>query len=385
MVSMRFFAIGAGLTLAQLAIADSGLLPRAPFEAFGIVKEQEEATTNEYAANFAPHATLGEKNASLPLVKERSLELEERQTCNPGYGYCSAFGRCCPSTDNCCPYGYCIDPADTCCPDGPCRPNWGCCGPNCYPKGGDCCSDYNYCEAGNMCVKLGSTGEIVCCTDLQCTAAVVSGTTSYVSTQDFSTQEFSTPVFSTAAASITPPPSATAQATSLVGGADEWYWTVTWWYLQFYWTVLKTSEVTWTTIYETTTFTTTATDRAQALSEFSALSATLTFPVPADAQTSLIYFLTAQPSQTDSFPSATGFTFNPNAFSSSVQPSEVTIIKTAAQHTSTTTTTSSSITVQSSSSTATPAPGAGVQAVQVGYLSLVGALVAVPGVLMVWL
>lgn len=84
-----------------------------------------------------------------------------------------------------------------------------------------------------MCVKLGSTGEIVCCTDLQCTAAVVSGTTSYVSTQDFSTQdfstqEFSTPVFSTAATSITPPPSVTAQATSFVGGADEWYWTVTW-------------------------------------------------------------------------------------------------------------------------------------------------------------
>lgn len=92
MVSMRFFAIGAGLTLAQVAIADSGLLPRAPFEAFGIVKETEEATTNEYAAKFAPHALLGEKNASLPLVKERSLELEERQTCNPGYGYCS--GKC---------------------------------------------------------------------------------------------------------------------------------------------------------------------------------------------------------------------------------------------------------------------------------------------------
>ncbi|KAF2811184.1 uncharacterized protein BDZ99DRAFT_462451 [Mytilinidion resinicola] len=378
MVSMRMFAIAAGLTLAQLALADSVILPRAPINAFGIVQDEEETTTNDYAAKFAPHALLGEKNASVPLVKERSLGLEERQTCNAGYGYCSAFGRCCPSTDNCCPYGYCIDPADTCCPDAPCKPNWGCCGPNCYPKGGDCCSDYNYCEAGNMCVKLGSTGEIVCCTDLQCTAAVVSGTTSYLSTL-----EFSTPVFSTTAESITPPPSVTAQATSFVGGDDEWYWTVTWWYLSFYWTVFQTSEVTWTTIYETTTYTTTATDREQALSEFSALSATLTFPVPADAHTSLIYYLTAEPSQTDSFPSATGFTFNPQAFSSSIQPTEVIITKTAAPHTTTSTTSSSSTTIQVASSTVTPA--AGVQAVQVGYISLVGALVAVPGVLMVWL
>jgi len=217
----------------------------------------------------------------------------------------------------------------------------------------------------------------------------VSGTTSYVSVQE--TAAFSTPpvvstppdVSTTPPASITPAPTHTAQPSSFDGGFEYWYWTVTWWYLSFYWTVYQTSEVTWTTIYETTTFTTTATDRAQALSEFSVLSETLTFPVPPDAQTSLIYFITAQPSLTDDLPSATGFTFNPGAFSSnSVQPSEVVITKTAARPT-----TRSSSTTDSSASAATASgvTGAGIHAAQLGYVSLIGALAAVPGLLMVWL
>jgi hypothetical protein len=72
-----------------------------------------------------------------------------------------------------------------------------------------------------MCVKLGSTGEIVCCTDLECTAAVISGTTSYVSTSE---RAFST---STRSPVITSAPTVTAQATSIVG-PEEWHWTVTW-------------------------------------------------------------------------------------------------------------------------------------------------------------
>jgi hypothetical protein len=80
-------AFGAVVSLAHLAAADSVLLPRAAFEAFGIVKE--EGTTDNEAAKWAPHALFGAKNATEQLLKGRSLDLEERQTCNTGYGYCS--------------------------------------------------------------------------------------------------------------------------------------------------------------------------------------------------------------------------------------------------------------------------------------------------------
>lgn len=93
------------------------------------------------------------------------------------------FGRCCPQTQLCCSYGYCIDSGRTCCPNGSCDPNWLCCGDRCSPRGGDCCIDGNYCEPGNICVRLISNNRIVCCTDLQCTAVVRGGTTSYATTE----------------------------------------------------------------------------------------------------------------------------------------------------------------------------------------------------------
>lgn len=220
-----------------------------------------------------------------------------------------AFGRCCPRSSNCCSYGYCINPDDTCCPDGPCDPGWNCCGSNCSPKDGDCCSDGNYCEAGNICVRLGSSGRIVCCTDLECTAAVVSGTTTYAS----SAQDV-VPTLTESPPEITSPP--TSQIITVGDSFTTWYWTVTWWYYSFYWSTFQAeSTVTFTRLFETTTFTTTATDESEASSLFSALSQTLTFTPPADAQTSLASLLNVVPSETESFsfedPFSTGFPNGP--------------------------------------------------------------------------
>ncbi|KAF2474420.1 uncharacterized protein BDR25DRAFT_340893 [Lindgomyces ingoldianus] len=312
-LSRYILAASAILSLALAHAPNLGVRAAFGNQAFGIANEEgltpEVIAEDEYQAEWAPAALSHEKNASQPLLKDRSLELHGRQlTCNPGYGYCSAFGRCCPDTTLCCSYGYCIAPADTCCPNGACDPGWGCCGSKCAPKDGDCCSDDHYCEAGNICVKLYSSGRIVCCTDLKCTAAVISGTTSYVSTT------------SRAAPSITAPPS-TTRIVSVGGTIETWYWTVTWWYLSFYWSTSRaTSTVTFTRISETTTFTTTATDETQARSLFSALSATLTFEPPSSAHTSLASLLSQQPQETGSFTLgdnfSTGFGAQPTGSSS---------------------------------------------------------------------
>ncbi|KAF2184578.1 hypothetical protein K469DRAFT_688587 [Zopfia rhizophila CBS 207.26] len=313
------FILSTVLALTLAHASDLGI--RAPFEAFGVEKNGlggEQVADNDWQAGFAPAAQLGEKNASEPMLKDRSLDLVNRQSCQSGYWYCSAFGKCCPRSSLCCSYGYCIDPDDTCCPDGPCRPGWGCCGPNCYPRGGDCCSDNNYCEAGNICVRLSSSNRIVCCTDLKCTAVVRSGSTSYVTTS------------SRAPATITSPPRTTRIVS--VGGVETWRWTVTWWYYSFWWSTFRaTSTVTYTRIYSTTTFTTTATDESQARSRFSALSATLTFPVPASAQTSLAALLTQRPTETETF------TFGDSPFETGAgdeEPSSAVVItRTASQPT----------------------------------------------------
>ncbi|KAH7390444.1 hypothetical protein BKA66DRAFT_35294 [Pyrenochaeta sp. MPI-SDFR-AT-0127] len=265
---------------------------RAPFEIFGIQKNaegfgSEPLAEEEAQAAFAPAAERHEKNVTMPLLQDRSLELTERQTCNTGYWYCPTFGRCCPRTNNCCSYGYCIDPAETCCPGGSCDPGYECCSATtCSPRGTECCADGNYCQVGNICVKLFDTGRIVCCTDLKCTAAVVSGTTSYRSTTTRDT-----------APTVTRPPTTTRQVADVY---ETWYWTVTWWYLSFYYTTFRAeSTVTFSTVYSTTTFTTTATDRQDASSRFAILSRTLTFTPPASA-TSLASLVDVQPSETPS-------------------------------------------------------------------------------------
>lgn len=275
----------------------------------------------------------------------------------------TAFGRCCPLSSKCCAYGYCIDPADSCCPTGPCDPGWDCCGSYaCSPPGGDCCADGNYCEAGNMCVLLGSSGRVVCCTNLQCTAAVISGTTSYLTT---STQAPDLP-------SITEPP-----ATTLGGGGgityETWYWTVTWWYLSFYWTIYQAqSTVTYTTYYETTTFTTTATDEFEASSLFSALSDSLSFTPPAEA-TSLASLIGVQPSETE----APSFSFG-DLTTGVGGPA-----RTRASSSSRSSTTSS-VPGVSAAPNGPPGPGANAGSEMFVRWGLVGAGV-VSGVLMVWL
>lgn len=149
-------------------------------------------------------------------------------------------------------------------------------------------------------MRLFSTGEIVCCTNTDCTAVVTGGSTSYLST----TRATRT---STYRPEITSPP---ARTTEIIGTRyTTWYWTVTWWYLSFYWSTFRAeSTVTYTRIYETTTYTITATDEYEASSIFSAMSKTLTFTPPANAQTSLASLLNAQPSETASLnmPVSTG-------------------------------------------------------------------------------
>jgi expansin (peptidoglycan-binding protein) len=50
-----------------------------------------------------------------------------------------------------------------CCDDGEsyCDPGYGCCGPNCYPDGAQCCSDNYYCDPGYDCCAIATQG-IVC-------------------------------------------------------------------------------------------------------------------------------------------------------------------------------------------------------------------------------
>ena len=157
------------------------------------------------------------------------------------------------------------------------------------------------------------------------------------------------------------------------------------WYLSFWWTTFDaTSEVTYTKIHSTTTFTTTATDEEQASSEFAALSATLSFAVPASAQTSLAYYLTASPSAaaTAAFPSNTGFTFNPTAFSSEGGGSVVVVTRTVSAGPTTRDTASAA--TGSAAAVSTVRSSVGAEA-RVGWTALVGVLVVVPGVLMAWL
>ncbi|KAF2868352.1 hypothetical protein BDV95DRAFT_597221 [Massariosphaeria phaeospora] len=296
--SRRFFFASSAFSLA-LGHGDSNLLKRAPFEGVGFMKSEEGfgskvVAVDEYQAQFAPAPLTGKsKNVTEPGLAARSLNLAGRQSCDAGYGYCAIFGGCCPDTQDCCSYGYCINPNDSCCPNGACDPGFDCCGAdNCSPPDAECCLDGNYCESGNQCVEILSSGRIVCCTDLECTAAVVSGSTSYV---DISTSTFA-PI-----PEVTPPPALTTRIVTFDESYTTWYWTVTWWYFSYYWSTFQAeSTVTYTRIYETTTYTTTASDESEASMIFSSLSAELTFTAPSSAQTSLAPLLNVEPSETAS-------------------------------------------------------------------------------------
>jgi hypothetical protein len=229
-----------------------------------------------------------------------------------------------------------------------------------------------------MCVILGRTGALVCCTDLSCTAAVVSGTTSYVTSTSRSIPSITIP--NIPSITIPDPPSITEPPPfSSAVVFTSYYWTVTWWYLSFYWTTFERVEstVTYTRIYETTIFTTTATDDSQASSLFIALSKTLTFDPPPEAQTSLASLLNVEPSETV----PTSFSFD-NNFTNA--PPEETDDSSSASRTSRTSarTTSSSTTT---SATLTPGglPGGAASGLFVQW-SLVS-LGVISGVLMLWL
>lgn len=281
-------------------------------------------------------------------------------------------GGCCPESNRCCSYGYCLEPGKTCCPNGPCGVGKTCCENGCIPDGTACCRNGDYCEAGNMCVLY--QGKIGCCTDLQCTAVVRGGTTSFART--------TTPA--PPAPTITPPPRTTRV---VVDSFTTYYWTVRWRYFSYYWTIFQArSTVTYTTITYTTIYTTTATDDSAASAIFADLSKTITFSTPAEA-TTLASLLDAVPS-----PTANPTTALETELGSSVAagPTSRDIslagFSDAEDTTSRSSTTRTSSRITSSSSAPSAAGGGGASAagsvvVQMTLLALAG----FSGVLMFWL
>ena len=144
------------------------------------------------AQPLEPRAHTAQSSAA---AVKRTL-LGARQTCQPGYGYCSASGRCCPDDGNgrCCDDGTCVDSGQDCCADGgACYANQKCCiggcapegsqccadgdyhcnngstccgNGKCAPKGGECCADGSVCDSGLLCVLYDSIQ--TCCVDLSC-------------------------------------------------------------------------------------------------------------------------------------------------------------------------------------------------------------------------
>lgn len=227
-----------------------------------------------------------------------------------------------------------------------------------------------------MCVLYNGRG--VCCTDLQCTAVVTGGTTSFART--------TTPA--PPAPTITQPPRTTQV---VVDSFTTYYWTVRWRYFSYYWTIFQAqSTVTYTTITYTTIYTTTATDDREASAIFAELSKTITFSTPVEA-TTLASLLDAVPS-----PTATPTTALETELGSSETPGptsqeisldspgndETTSAPSVAR--SSTSRTSLSRTTSSSSAPAEVGGGASAAGSVVVRLTFV-ALVTLSGVLMVWL
>ncbi|KID92270.1 carbohydrate-binding module family 18 protein [Metarhizium guizhouense ARSEF 977] len=189
--------------------------------------------------------------------------LNKRQSCEAGYWYCSAFGRCCPTSTRCCGHGYCLPSDSRCCPQGPCKLSEQCCGNDrCIPSGAECCKNGRYCEAGNHCYVLPSQGNLpVCCTDSRCTARVENGRTTYATSR-------------------------TTTRTYTTTRTQYYYWTMTWYYYYYYWTystVIEASVVTSARTSTTSVLSVSTTAAAAASSYFSSVSSTLSFSTPASA------------------------------------------------------------------------------------------------------
>lgn len=243
------------------------------------------------------------------------------------------------------------------------------------PEGASCCRGGEYCEAGNMCVLYNGRG--VCCTDLQCTAVVTGGTTSFASTT----------TRAPAAPTITQPPHITQV---IVDSFTTYYWTVRWRYFSYYWTIFQArSTVTYTTITYTTIYTTTATDDSQASALFADLSKTITFSTPTEA-TTLASLLNAVPSPTATATAALDTELGSSAVSGPTSQDinldspgdDATTSGSTAARTSTSRITSRTT---SSSSAMAPKGGGASAAGSVVVQSAFVALAALSGTLMVWL
>jgi hypothetical protein len=176
------------------------------------------------------------------------------------------------------------------------------------------------------------------------------------------TQPVATAIVSSPAATITTPPAATQTLLTYYS------FTITWYYYYYYLTYLQIDAATVTTSSQVTSLTTVsvqATDEAEATSLFHSLSATLALPTPKQTTTSL----SGAPA-----PATTAPTYSVAAPSSTA-----------------TTTTSVGTTSAAATTTALQFTGAAsslrassmVQLVGAGWI--MGALIVVPGLLMVWL
>lgn len=224
-----------------------------------------------------------------------------------------------------------------------------------------------------MCVLYDGRG--VCCTDLQCTAVVTGGSTSFARTSTRAT-----------AVTITQPPRTTQVAAD---SFTTYYWTVRWRYYSYYWTIFQArSTVTYTVTTYTTIYTTTATDDRQASALFADLSKTISFSTPAEA-TTLASLLDASPS-----PTATTITALDTELESltaagptsqdinldSPGDDDTTLGATAAR------TSSSRTSSRTTASSSSPAAGGGASAASsvVAQMTFVG-VAALSGILMLWL
>jgi hypothetical protein len=224
-----------------------------------------------------------------------------------------------------------------------------------------------------MCVLYDGRG--VCCTDLQCTAVITGGSTSFARTTTRA-----------APATITQPPRTTQV---VVDSFTTYYWTVRWRYYSYYWTIFQArSTVTYTMTTYTTIYTTTASDDRQASALFADLSKTITFSTPAEA-TTLASLLDAAPSPTAMTTTALDTMLGSSAVAGptsqdinldSPGDDDTTLGATAAR--TSTSRTSSRATASSSA----PAAGGGTSAADsvVVHIAFVG-IAALSGVLMLWL
>ena len=91
--------LGAVFGFAMLFIIDGVLSKRAAFNTYSIVDKGysgEAKAVNNYIVDFALGTLFGEKinNKTLPIIKDRSLKLVRRQSCNAKYWYCEGIYIC---------------------------------------------------------------------------------------------------------------------------------------------------------------------------------------------------------------------------------------------------------------------------------------------------